>query len=267
MTQDATDLLHLHTNLPFTDSNLEGVAYQSYRDLLQQIEEKRLHPLRFWNFVSDINHGSDRLGDGENERYKLFNRGRRRAWLEYDPSLKAVCASTCVGSREQNRLDISCLATQLEVTQLDNPNQIPFSDYSDKYGTPPSSRRGSLHITPKGVEVWISGTASIIGEETRFTGDKEPKDLVKQLNQTLENIKALISDKNLSKYYPAWKPRNLSLKDLCKVRVYVRNPDDIHTIHECIESEGISQKETEYLEADICRRPLDVEIEAMIPAY
>lgn len=265
MTHELNKTLRFDIELPFEDATLEDVAYQAYNDLFGQIKAKGLHPLRFWNFVPDINRGANEHGNGEKERYKLFNRGRRKAWLEYDSSLKAICASTCVGSHEQDMLKVSCLATSYSVIQLENPNQISFLDYSAKYGTPPSSRRGSLHITPDGIEVWISGTASITGENNRFAGDNEPKNLSKQLEQTLENIKTLISDSNLTKHYPAWKPKNLSLKDLENVKVYVRNPNDSHVIHRKLESVGISEAETEFLEADICRRPLDVEIEAMIP--
>lgn len=258
--------MRFDVELPFEDASLEEVAHKAYQDLFAQIKSKGLHPLRFWNFIPNINKGADELGNGEQERYKTFNRGRRKAWLEYDPSLKTVCASTGVGSHEQDILKVSCLATPYPVVPLENPNQISFLEYSEKYGTPPSSRRGSLHITPVGIEVWISGTASIIGEDNRFAGDNEPKDIAQQVRQTLENIQILLTDANLSKHYPEWKPKNLTLKDLENVKVYIRNPEDTHTIHEMIEATGIPKEETEYMEADICRRPLDVEIEGMIPA-
>ncbi|HSX42043.1 MAG TPA: hypothetical protein VLE93_01695 [Candidatus Saccharimonadales bacterium] len=266
MAKEVNKTVRFDIELPFDDASLEDVAYRAYQDLFSQLKRKDLHPLRFWNFVPDINKGADEHGEGDQERYKLFNRGRRKAWLEYDPSLNAICASTCVGSHEQDIFKVSCLGTIYPVIQLENPNQISFLDYSEKYGTPPSSRRGSLHITPEGIEVWISGTASITGEDNRFAGDKEPKDLAKQLQQTLENIETLISDANLSKHYPEWQPRNLTLKELENVKVYVRNPEDIHTVHEKVEAAGIPEDETEYMEADVCRKPLDVEIEAMIPA-
>src|SRR3546814_774046 len=101
-------LHHLSVELPF--KGIEPAAYEAYNSILTNLKDKALHPLRFWNFVPDINEGANELGDGENERYKLFNRSRRKAWLEYDPTLNSVCAATCVGSFGLDVLKISYLA-------------------------------------------------------------------------------------------------------------------------------------------------------------
>lgn len=250
----------IRSSVDVSFDDIESAAYEAYSGILTDLKAKGLYPLRFWNFVPNINEGANEQGDGENERYKLFNRGRRKAWLEYDPTLNSVCAASCVGSFGQDVLKISYLATENPVVHINNPQQISFLDYSAKYGAPPSSRRGTLHMTPTGIEVWIAGTASIVGEDNKFT-----EDVVKQTKQTLENIQALITDDNLRQYYSEWESRSLSLKDLRNIRVYLRHLGDEEKITGILEGSGMSAKEIEFVHADICRRPLDVEIEGMIP--
>lgn len=256
---------HLHLSESFGGENqpsLEDAAYLVYQQLFDWLKDEQLHPLRIWNRVPDINRGADASGSGSEERYKLFNKGRRRAWLEYDPSLKTICAATCVGKTGEDVIDVWCLATSHRVIHLENPQQISFLDYSAKYGTPPSSRRGTLHLTPNGYEIWISGTASITGEDNRFAGDHEAKDVQKQTVQTLENIQLLISDENLKYHYADWNPHKLHLAQLEQVRVYYRSSKDLEAIQQTLVSSGLA--EAEYVQADICRKPLDVEIEGMM---
>lgn len=257
---------HFRSEQSFSDSSLEEAAYKTYKELFRQIADAQLQPLRIWNFVTNINYGANENGAGDNERYKLFNRGRRQAWLEYDKSLKTICAATCVGSFGPDILKVVALATSNPVIHLENPDQISFLDYSAKYGTPPSSRRGTLHFTPSGVEIYISGTASITGEDNRFAGDHEPKDFAKQTEQTLKNIQTLISDENLTQHYSAWQSQCLSLSALRHVKIYLRNMSDQNTAQAILEAANINPESTEFIHADICRRPLDIEIEGMIPA-
>ncbi len=261
----ATAYPHLHLSQPFGgvgQPSVEEAAHTVYRKLFDWLEKEQLRPLRIWNRVPNINQGADELGSGTEERYKLFNKGRRKAWLEYDPSLKTISAATCVGKTGEDTIDVWCLATPHQVIHLENPQQISFLDYSAKYGTPPSSRRGTLHLNPSGLEIWISGTASIVGEDNRFAGDHEPKDIQKQVVQTLENIQLLISDDNLRRHYPDWALHDLRLRQLEQIRVYYRNSKDFEAIQQTLVSAGLA--EAEYIQADICRKPLDVEIEGMI---
>jgi hypothetical protein len=253
-------------SIPFSSETLDEVTHTAYSEIFEEIQKLGLRPLRFWNFVTDINNRADELGNGDAERYKLFNKGRRKAWLEYDQTLQTVCAATCVGSQGPDILQVRCLATEYPVVHLENPRQISFLDYSAKYGTPPCSRRGTLHLHTQGTEVWVSGTASIVGEENKFAGDNEQKDIVRQTQITLENINLVISDENLTYHWHAWQSRNLSVKDLVNVKVYLRNLSDKEVVQPLLMAAGMSAANLEFIHADICRRALDIEIEGMIPA-
>ena len=64
-------------------------------------------------------------------------------------------------------------------------------------------------------EIFISGTASITGSDTRFAGD-----MAEQTRQTLDNIEALISAENFARHgLPGW---GATLGDLALARVYVK---------------------------------------------
>jgi|GEM_PF-6884244 len=255
-----------------TGLNLEQVAAQAYADLFLCLEELNMQPLRIWNYVPDINQGADAQGNGSSERYKQFNAGRHQAWLAANSDFSQVCAATGIGNlNTQDELQLTVLATKHPVVHLDNPHQTPFLQYdSEKFGVQPCSRRGTIHLPPTGFEVYIAGTASITGQENRHAGDNEPKNIRLQTKQTLDNIRVLISQKNLEhhlieaavvlkKAVPIFQ-----LSDLQAVRVYIRNEEDLPIIKEEMELAGIDLRQSMFVQADICRRPLDVEIEGMV---
>jgi chorismate lyase/3-hydroxybenzoate synthase len=258
---------YLSIDASFHEDTVEVATEKAYRDLFHELERLGMHPLRIWNYMPDINAGADEQGNGTSERYKQFNAGRYAAWKACDPDFSEVCAATGIGNaKPYNAVDITCLATKYPVVHLDNPNQVPFLKYdTERFGVQPCSRRGTVHCTPEGLEVYISGTASITGQENRFAGDNEPKDVRLQTQQTLENIQALISQENLATYLgDQYQIPKYSLSDLQAVRVYIRNEEDLPVIQEELEAAGISQDQIMYLQGDICRRPLDVEIEGLV---
>ena len=252
------------------NTSIEKATEDAYRELFSIIRRESLKPLRIWNTMPNINKNADEQGDGQEEHYKQFNKGRRKAWLEYDSSLKTVCAATGIGNFDpEPAITISCLATPFDVVNIENPNQISFLEYSQKYGSPPSSRRGTLHFTPYETELYVAGTASIIGESNKFCGDSEPKDVSKQARRTLENIRTLISRNNLLNQIGGTnidvsKIPAFDLENLTAICVYIRNPMDFEGIRNIVEQEySFNSLEIMYLQADICRRPLDIEIEAI----
>lgn len=260
------ELLEFSQPFDFEDGvSLTEAARVAYTNLFHSLEASGQKPLRLWNSFPRINQGADQNGSGTEELYKCFNKGRRQAWLQYDPSLKTVCAATGIGnSNPEAVFSLCCLATNHPVVHLENPNQISFLDYSAKYGTPPSSRRGTLHFTPSGVELYLAGTASIVGENNKYAGDHEPKDIRLQLRQTIDNIQTLISAENLERQTPDnLKPLPaFSLTEMQAVRVYLRNPADLEMVKQELEGTyGLNPEHIMYLQADICRRPLDLEIE------
>lgn len=248
-------------------NTVETATQEAYTEIFHMLRELDMHPLRIWNYMPGINEGSDELGNGTSERYKQFNAGRYKAWLANNPDFSEVCAATGIGNEDPyDGIDIACLATKHPVVHLDNPQQIPFLEYNtERFGVHPCSRRGTVHLAPGGMEIYIAGTASITGQDNRFAGDKEPKDIRLQTRQTLENILALVSQENLAKYLgDTVEIPEYVLADLKALRVYIRNEEDLSIVREELESAGVLAEQTMYLRADICRRPLDIEIEAML---
>ena len=98
---------------------------------------------------------------------------------------------------------------------------------------------------------FISGTASIVGHRSIHVGDTAA-----QTRETLTNIAALLKEAN--RVDPA---ARFSLESLA-YKVYVRRPGDVPVIRGQLAAAFDSGTRVIYLQADICRQDLLVEIEA-----
>ncbi len=214
------------------------------------------------------------LPEGENDetqRYKELNRARSdffygtRFLEEYLPKnapFGAVYpASTGIGADDVD-VALSCQTINTDradcvVAPLENPNQTPAFDYAEFYS--PKSPKFSRAVAVKFNErcaVYVSGTASIVDQETVFIGDP-----VGQTNQTLDNIAALISGSNLKKY--GVDGFDAELSDLAVARVYVKRREDEAAIRAVCEKR-LAGVPTIYTFADVCRDDLLVEIEGIV---
>jgi chorismate lyase/3-hydroxybenzoate synthase len=97
----------------------------------------------------------------------------------------------------------------------------------------------------------VSGTASIVGHETIHQGD-----VVAQTRETLANIRALLDEANRVVGSARYSPDGLKLK------VYVRQPGDLKAIEAVLTAALPESTSIVYLQADVCREDLLVEIEA-----
>ncbi len=242
------------------NSRVAQTTYNLYKELFALIKEKNLGtPTRIWNYVPRINEMSEAdVSATDKERYRQFNNGRLRAFTAYAPRDAAGemirPAATGVGSGN-DALTIYCLVTKDELTHIENARQTSVYHYPGTYGssTPSFSRatlmkRGSLET------VFISGTASIIHSETQHV-----EDVVKQTEESLLNIEYLLSEENLKKYHV----RGFSLNTIQSLKVYVRNTSDYALIKQTIESKIDSHVPVIYVNRDICRSDLLVEIEGI----
>lgn len=228
-------------------------AQMAYKDLLDSFNMDSYRIVRFWNYIPDINS----LGNTE-EKYREFCRGRENAFLEYSVKLRGTYpAATGIGCKGK-QLCVSMLAVnkQMIVKSLENPNQIPAYQYPTRYGlsTPKFSR--ATYIKNKNESyIFISGTASIIGADTVYIDNVEM-----QTETTIENIFELISEDNLKKY----NIDNISfIQNLKLIIVYIKNWKDYLVVKKICEKR-FDQIQVLYLQNDICRKDLLVEIEAVI---
>ena len=100
--------------------------------------------------------------------------------------------------------------------------------------------------------LFISGTSSIVGHETTHAGDE-----CEQTRETLRNLQAMIDAAN-----QRIGTRRFCLADL-HYKVYVRRPENLPIIERELRREIGDSAPVLYVQADICRRDLMVEIEAV----
>ena len=101
--------------------------------------------------------------------------------------------------------------------------------------------------------LFISGTASIVGHDTLH-----PADVVAQTRETMVNIEAVLGQANrqASHLHLQFNLANLSYK------VYIRDASDLGRIRAELTRIIGSPPNAIYLQADICRHDLLLEIEA-----
>jgi chorismate lyase / 3-hydroxybenzoate synthase len=180
------------------------------------------------------------------------------AWKDFGPkndSGEPVSpAATGIGSAD-GPIVIECLVSKIPVLHLQNPRQTPAHLYSQRFGPkPPVFSRATVCWDKTNPMVFISGTASLAGEDVVWKGNPE-----KQTKEALYNISVLISKKNFLNYEIE---AGLTLNDLESVRVYIKHKSDYPVIKSSVES-LVNPEKVIYLNNDICRPDFLVEIEGV----
>jgi chorismate lyase/3-hydroxybenzoate synthase len=231
-------------------SPLHQATTQAYRQVCATLDaEKFPHLLRVWNYLPDINRDSDGI-----ERYRDFNSARQDALRASGRALTGnVPAASALGASRDSPVVVYFLAGRTAPTFVENPRQVSAYHYPPQYGAhSPVFSRASLLRQAGGLTLFISGTASIVGHRSLHAGDTAA-----QTRETLTNIEALLGEAN--RIAPG---AHFSLGTLaCKV--YVRRPADLPVIQAALNSALTQGARVIYLQADICRQDLLVEIEAV----
>ncbi|WP_390343730.1 Rid family hydrolase [Variovorax boronicumulans] len=232
--------------------SLTELAQRAYRDLFRTLDQADTpHLQRIWNYLPRIN-----ADGGGLERYRQFNLGRQEAFFEAGRAAFEGAPAACALGIRQGALSIRFLAGRAAPLPVENPRQVSAYRYPETYGprSPTFSRAALADIGDGQVALFISGTASIVGHETVHHGDVR-----EQARETLRNLEAVIASAH------AQTTARFSLDALDCV-VYVRHPSDTEAVREVIEAALGAQspmaRHAVYLEADICRSDLLVEIEA-----
>lgn len=223
------------------------IAYQEIFDVLNETEHR--HLIRVWNYLPQINSQS-----GGDERYRHFNSARQMAFRKSGRATMGTVPAACaLGSPAGSPLCIYFLAARRPPKMIENPRQTSAYHYPPKFGrhSPIFSRACVWGESGRG-RLFVSGTASIVGHETIHRGD-----VVAQTRETMVNIAALLKEANRivgGDHY--------SLNGL-KLKVYVRNPADLPAIEATLSDLLNPAASILYLQADVCREDLLVEIEAV----
>jgi len=223
------------------------MAYAQVFDVLSRTQHP--HLIRIWNYLADIN-----LHSGGDERYRHFNAARQMAFRKSGrATMGTVPAASALGSPSGSPLSIYFLAARQAPTTIENPRQTSAYHYPPKFGRhSPIFSRACVWGGPGRSRLFVSGTASIVGHETLHRGD-----VVAQTHETMINIGALVDEANnlggSSRY---------SVEAL-KLKVYVRRPADLAAIEATLATIVRPVHAVLYLQADVCREDLLVEIEAV----
>jgi len=246
----------LHGVLDIADAatGLADAAEQAYRDVFATLQHTGFqHLLRLWNYLPRINAETGGL-----ERYRQFNIGRQQAFLAAGHSAfegaPAACAiGTCAGD-----LRVRFLAGHHAPLAVENPRQVSAYRYPSSYGprAPTFSRAALADLGAGEVALFVSGTASIVGHETQHPGDVRAQTL-----ETLNNLRAVLA---------AAQPRcnaPLALADLLPC-IYVRHLQDQAVVQPLLDAawgaQSLAARSAVYVQADICRADLLVEVEGHI---
>lgn len=232
----------------------EARVQEAYARLLTLIDaEGYPHLLRLWNYFPGIGDRHDHI-----DRYMVFSRGRHRAIeAHYGGRFTGrLPAASAVGTRHGG-LVIYFLASRNPGRHRENPRQMSAYCYPSQYGPKsPSFARATLYRQPGMDTLFVSGTASIVGHESRH-----PDDPGAQLDETLSNMRILVESTAAEEGADFH-----GLQSLACVKVYIRRREDCALIRARLEAALPPTAQCMYLEADICRPELLLEIEAVARA-
>ena len=231
-------------------ATLDAATELAYRQLLHHTRELGFPYLwRVWNFFPDINEEEAGL-----ERYRRFCVGRHQAVeanLQNFPS--ALPAGTAVGTRS-GPLQIYFLAGARPASHLGNPRQMNAYEYPRDYGPrSPSFARATFCSSESGHQLFIAGTASVVGHTSRHVGC--PKE---QTQEIVHNLRTLIE------HAGSMEPRGIGTSHRAIYKVYVRNPGQLFSIRQTLHDPLLSSSPILLLQGDLCRQELLVEIEGLV---
>jgi enamine deaminase RidA (YjgF/YER057c/UK114 family) len=228
---------------------LQRATADVYRRIFALLDRYDIpHLWRAWNYLADINRESDYL-----ERYRQFNIGRHDAFVDSRRLVSGNVPAACALGSRDGPLIIAFLAGRQPAIAVENPRQISAYRYPSRYGPcSPTFSRAVLAYPPGRELLLISGTASIVGHETRHLGDAAG-----QARETLANIEALLVSANGKALTAPYRLHELRL------RAYLRHAGDLPCVKTIIDEHICAGAAVEYVRADICRADLLVEIEAV----
>lgn len=233
--------------------SLHAAAHQAYTELFEVLARSDCPQLlRLWNYIARINAPD---ADGV-ERYRHFNAGRQQAFIDAQRSAFDGTPAACALGTKEGPLRVFFLAGPRAPLAIENPRQISAYRYPATYGarSPTFSRAALADVGGGRQALFISGTASIVGHTTLHLGDVR-----RQTEESLANMAAVREVASL---------RAAAGFDVAALiyTVYVRHRTDFATVREVFErhvgAHSVAARDAIYLQADICRAELLVEIEA-----
>lgn len=244
--------------------NNAGEAFNLLDCVLHDAGFDYSHIVRQWNYIEGITK-SETVNDSPLQNYQEFNDLRslyykKSNFINGYPSATGIgtanggCMIEVIALKEKQTKNVKPVNNSLQVDAHSYSSDVLGGDSAkemSELSTPKFERGKYMKIGDDGF-LFISGTASILGEQTVF-----PEDAARQTATTIQIIDSLISFNNLNNnrinliFQPA--PVNY--------RVYLKNKSDYSAVKSLCDS-YFGMKNGIFVKADICRSNLLVEIEA-----
>jgi chorismate lyase/3-hydroxybenzoate synthase len=229
--------------------DMAAAGRELYRRLLRAAAGRPL--CRIWNYVPQINGLRNGL-----ENYRAFNAGRAGAFqdafgADFPRSLPAASA---VGSGGDALAAVFVTAGE-PPRHLENPEQLPAYRYPSEHGPcPPSFARATVATWGRKPLIFVSGTAAIKGHATVAVGSFEA-----QATCTLDNLRLISRAAGLGSDLGASRGFERHFK------IYLRHAADLPAAKARLTAELLGPGDRViWLETDVCRVELDLEIEATL---
>ncbi len=229
---------------------LEDVTRFAYEHIFEYCRRSGFsHLLRMWNYFPGINSDQNGL-----ERYRRFCIGRHQAFSTAHKEFASILPAASAVGTQGGAFQVLFLAGKRPGRPLENPRQVSAYEYPPIYGPKsPSFARATVNRTPVGSHLFVAGTASIVGHATQHHGDP-----TKQTLETLSNIEAILA---------RVRRKNSELWDEAVsqgiLKVFVRDPADFQAVSQTIEKHELGQGSILYVQGEMCRKDLLVEIEGV----
>jgi len=226
-------------------SNFREATTAAYQRLLRfTAKRKNAHIVRMWSYIADIN-----CGEGESERYKQFCHGRYEALLSVGLDQEKFPSACALGHAGKGSV-VYLLASSNAGVNFENPRQMSAFKYPREYGfRPPSFARATLAEWGDQRQLFLSGTASIVGHKSMYSDS-----FISQLDMTCQNIDFLL--KHVAEELGERRAPELSI-----LKVYLRDKKHLDAAMSHVYGHFGDTISAVFLQADICRKELLVEID------
>ena len=230
-------------------NHYDDLIFDEYCSIFDYLDEVGFPNLvRIWHYLPDI-HRDER----ELERYKRFSLGRHEAFVARGRAISDDApAASAVGKRSGNTV-ICFLAAPRPGIPIENPRQVSAYSYPAQYGPRgPTFSRALFTIWDQLPQLYISGTAAIFGHHSQHEGDADA-----QAAETIVNLRSVMDEARTQGLIEIGQSTEMLFK------VYLREPA-FHAVAQARLREAFGPAPTIiYLQADICRRELLLEIEVV----
>jgi|GEM_PF-2869596 len=240
--------------------DIENTTFNAFQATFETLRDKGYqYLLRSWNLIPSIN-GYNKDGI---ENYQAFCKSRALAFIDAGLQERQMPAATGIGSHSRNICGYLLATKRSDYIHLENALQRPAYEYPRRYGPKsPSFARATLFDgvassadTP--TQFFLSGTASIRRSETMWQDD-----IVNQVQTMMENVSYLVGTENAR---ISGHSALIELVDFEHFKVYYRRNEDYQIIKDIlVDTWHISAEKLIFMNVDICRSDLLVEVEGCI---